>query len=90
MKVVLRKNHQNPPEIRQSRRKRDWMDDTYNKHAYKCLPLTAANVHGWEMVLQQEVVVQWDGGNSVPRVLSGEIMTHSVNGQDYELSLIHI
>ena len=88
MKVVLRKNHQNPPEIQQSRRKRGWMDDTYNKHAYKCLPLTAANVHGWEMVLQQEVVVQWDGGNAVPRVLSGEMITHTVNGQEYERAVV--
>jgi hypothetical protein len=88
MKVVLRKNHQNPPEIRQSRLKRDWMDGTYNKHAYKCLPLGAANVQGWEMVLQQEVVVQWDGGNTVPRVLSGETMTHTVNGQEYERAVV--
>lgn len=48
------------------------MDDTYKKHAYQCMPLTVANVHGWEVQLQEEVVVQWDGGASVPRVLVGE------------------
>ena len=69
---TLTKTHQLAPELRQSRLKRDWMDGTYNKHAYRCLPLTSANVNGWEVVLQQELVVQWDGGQSVPRILSGE------------------
>lgn len=48
------------------------MDATYNKHAYRCLPLTEANTNGWEVVLQQDLVVVWDGGNSVPRILSGD------------------
>jgi hypothetical protein len=71
MKVSLTKNHQSAPEIRQSRVKRDWMDETYNKHAYQCLPMTVANVMGWELVLQEELVVKWDGGNTPPVVLSG-------------------
>ena len=72
--VTLTKTHQSPPEIRQSRLKRDWMDDTYNKHAYQCLPMTVANVSGWELVLQQDVVVEWDGGNNPPKVLEGEFL----------------
>jgi len=68
---TLTKTHQNPPEIKQSRLKRDWMDDTYNKHAYQCLPMTVANVSGWELILQQDVVVEWDGTNSPPKVLEG-------------------
>jgi hypothetical protein len=27
--------------------RRDWMDDTPNKYAYRCLPLTIANQTGW-------------------------------------------
>jgi hypothetical protein len=50
------------------------MDETYNKHAYRCLPLSAANVNGWEMILQQEVVVVWEGGVTVPRIIDGEIL----------------
>lgn len=73
-KLTLTKTHQNPPEIKQSRLKRDWMDDTYNKHAYKCLPLSAANVNGWELILQQDVVVQLDHEQAVPRVLQGEFL----------------
>jgi hypothetical protein len=71
-KLTLVKTTQNPPKIKQSRFNRDWMDATYNKHAYQCLPLTVANVTGWELILQQDVVVQWDGGNTVPKILEGE------------------
>jgi hypothetical protein len=34
--------------------------------------MSAANVNGWELVLQQDVVAQWDGGNTTPRILEGE------------------
>jgi hypothetical protein len=47
------------------------MDETYRKHAYQCMPLTVANVHGWEVQLEEELVVEWDGHTSVPRILSG-------------------
>ena len=70
--ITLTRTTQNPPVIKQSRLKRDWMDETYNKHAYRCLPLSEANVNGWEMQLQQDVVVEWEGGNNVPKVLKGE------------------
>ena len=71
-KVTLTKTHQNPPQIVQSRLKRDWMDATYKKHAYQCLPVTTANVSGWELILPQDVVVQWEGGNALPKILEGE------------------
>jgi hypothetical protein len=71
-KVTLTKTHQNPPQIVQSRLKRDWMDATYKKHAYQCLPVTTANVSGWELVLPQDVVVIWEGGNTLPKILEGE------------------
>ena len=70
-KLTLLRASQNPPLVTQSRVKRDWMDATYNKHAYQCLPMTYANVYGWELQLQQEVVVEWDGTNTPPKVISG-------------------
>jgi hypothetical protein len=72
-KLFLKKTHQTSPEINQSRFNRDWMDNTYNKHAYQCLPMTVANVYGWEIVMEEDLVVQWDGGNTPPIILSGEI-----------------
>jgi hypothetical protein len=71
-KVHLLKTQTNPPQIAQSRLKREWMDNTYNKHAYQCLPMTYANVYGWELQLEQDVVVEWNGGNVPPTIISGE------------------
>jgi len=77
-KLTLLRASQNPPLVTQSRVKRDWMDATYNKHAYQCLPMTYANVYGWELQLQQEVVVEWDGTNTPPKVISGGTMDDQV------------
>lgn len=70
-RLILKKTTQNPPIVQQSRLQRDWMDNTYKKHAYQCLPMTVANVYGWEMVLENDVVVRWSGGNTVPEIISG-------------------
>lgn len=77
-KLTLLKSAQTPPTVAQSRVKRDWMDATYNKHAYQCLPMTYANVYGWELQLQQEVVVEWDGSNTPPKILSGGMLDDQV------------
>ena len=70
--LTLIKTHQSAPLIKQSRMRRDWMDETYNKHAYRCLPVSAANVNGWEIILQREVRVIWEGGNTVPRITNSD------------------
>lgn len=69
--LILTKTTQYPPVVAQSRIKRDWMDATYNKHAYQCLPMTYANVFGWELQLQQDVVVEWNGENVPPTIIEG-------------------
>lgn len=50
-----------PYTINPSNTKRDWMGDTQNSHAYRCLPMTSANSHGWTINLNEECVVEWDG-----------------------------
>jgi len=72
-KIGLCPSGQNPPAIKQAGIRRNWMDDTHKKHAYQCLPVTVSNVSGWEVQLKEEVVVIWDGGNTVPRVIKGEL-----------------
>jgi len=72
-KINFVRTHQTPPKITQSRMQRDWMDATYNKHAYQCLPMTVANVYGWEIQMEDDLVVQWDGNETPPQILSGEI-----------------
>lgn len=89
MKVTLTRSHQNPPEIRQLRPRREWMDGTYNKHAYKCPPLTRANVHGWEILLPCDVSFIWEGGNTVPKVIKGGKKTYTTpQGQEYERDIL--
>lgn len=38
------------------------MEETPQRFAYRCLPLTIANCFGWEILLPQRVVARWDGG----------------------------
>lgn len=43
--------------------KRDWMDVTSEKHAYRCFPVTQANVVGWNISCTEDIVFTWDGIN---------------------------
>jgi predicted 2-oxoglutarate/Fe(II)-dependent dioxygenase YbiX len=42
---------------------RSWMDAFPNRHAYRCLPLTIANTHGWELLAPAAFEVTWNGGS---------------------------
>ena len=37
------------PRIRPASPKRDWLEGSPERFAYRCLPLAIANAHGWEM-----------------------------------------
>lgn len=43
--------------------KRDWMDNTSEKHAYRCFPVTQANVIGWSLSCLEDIEFIWDGIN---------------------------
>ena len=43
--------------------KRDWMDNTFDKHAYNCFPLTLTNGLGWGVSFPGDIVFKWDGIN---------------------------
>jgi len=43
--------------------KRDWMDATSENHAYRCFPVTQANVIGWYLSCKEDIVFTWDGIN---------------------------
>ena len=62
--------------IKQTRIKRDWMDATWEKHAYKCFPISLANTIGYELSLPVDVSFVWDGINDSSSehvtILSGE------------------
>lgn len=43
--------------------KRDWMDATSENHAYRCFPVTQANVIGWSLSCSEDIEFIWDGIN---------------------------
>ena len=43
--------------------KREWMDATSENHAYRCFPVTQANVIGWSLSCTEDIVFTWDGIN---------------------------
>jgi len=56
--------------------KREWMDNTQNKHAYNCFPVSLANTLGWGISFPEDISFIWDGvSDSYPghvKFLSGE------------------
>jgi hypothetical protein len=56
--------------------KRDWMDATWQKHAYHCFPVTLTNTMGWYLSFPEDITFIWDGvSNFDPshvKILSGE------------------
>jgi hypothetical protein len=44
---------------------REWMDATPDHFAYRCLPLTVANQHGWIIRSPIRVTARWNGGKQV-------------------------
>lgn len=48
--------------LRPCKPSRDWMDATPQKFIYRCIPLTAANTMGWELLNPIAATVRWNGG----------------------------
>ena len=42
---------------------REWMDRIPDRHAYRCLPLSIANAHGWTIGAPCDLEIAWDGGH---------------------------
>lgn len=49
-------------DIRPARPDRAWMDAYVERHAYGCLPLIMANMHGWEILSPVSFTAIWNGG----------------------------
>jgi hypothetical protein len=56
--------------------KRNWMDNTFESHAYKCFPVSLTNQLGWGISFPEDISFIWDGvTDSSPdhvKILSGE------------------
>jgi len=53
------------PRIRPASRRREWMDDSPESFAYRCLPLSIANAQGWEIINPVGFAARWNGGRDV-------------------------
>jgi hypothetical protein len=63
---------------------RDWMDETFDRHAYHCFPISLSNRLGWGISFPEDIVFTWDGINdSTPdhvKIISGERYVHPNRG----------
>lgn len=65
MKLTAFKLVPRPPAIRPAAASREWMEQTGERFAYRCLPLTTANCHGWEILCPTSFEVSWNGGSGL-------------------------
>jgi hypothetical protein len=54
--------------IRPAPVEREWMENTDQRFAYRCLPLNIANAHGWEILNPVAFSAIWDGGSGADAV----------------------
>ena len=41
--------------------KREWMEQTYDRHAYTCFPVTLTNTLGWSLSFPEDITFIWNG-----------------------------
>jgi len=65
--------------------KRDWMDVTPEKHAYRCFPVTQANMIGWNLSWKKDVKFIWNGVNDTSQdnvtILTDDVYLYTGRGQ---------
>jgi hypothetical protein len=70
--------------LRPAATERDWMNDTPDRFARRCLPLLMANSSGWELLCPTPVTVTWSGNNSTSSMqiepATAGISSHFGNG----------
>jgi hypothetical protein len=65
--------------------KREWMDETPEKHAYRCFPVTQANMVGWNIFSYKDIEFRWNGVNDTSsenvEIINGQDFTYTGRGQ---------
>jgi hypothetical protein len=60
-------------EIVQSSPQRKWMDETRDKYAYKCMPMTIANQSSWDVLCPYGAEIEWDGGDNLDSIRFAQV-----------------
>jgi len=83
--IVVEKNRGSLMNVSPMSIKRDWMDETSEGHAYRCFPVTQANVIGWSISCTKDIVFVWDAINDQTdkhiKIISAPEGSHSGRGQ---------
>jgi hypothetical protein len=65
--------------------KRSWMDSTPEKHAYRCFPVTQANMVGWNLYCDEDIKFIWNGTTDTSpeniKILKGQDFIYTGRGQ---------
>jgi hypothetical protein len=70
---------------------RQWMQETPDSFAYRCLPLTSANAHGWDLLTPASFEAVWNGGSSPSDVeIRFDTEPQPPNDPGYLASLLNI
>lgn len=74
--ILVKKTNSNAANISQLQAKRDWMENTVDRHAYNCFPVTLTNTLGWGISFPKDISFIWDGiSDTNPdhiKILNGE------------------
>lgn len=85
LKITVEKNQFSHINIEPMSIKRDWMDVTPEKHAYRCFPVTQSNMIGWSLSCDEDISFIWNGKNDTTpdnvKILKGENFTYTGRGQ---------
>ena len=65
MRLTCYALHDFSPKLVASQPQRQWMSDFPDRHAYRCLPLSIANAHGWDVLCPVPIEIEWNGGPTV-------------------------
>jgi Family of unknown function (DUF6065) len=74
--ILVRKTNPDTAHIEELGAKRDWMDETPDRHAYMCFPISLTNRLGWGISFPEDIRFIWDGITDTTdthiKVLEGE------------------
>lgn len=68
MKILAYETGGRPLEIRPAPRTRQWMDETGDRYAYRCLPLVMANQYGFELLAPEELQIFYAEGSGLDAI----------------------
>lgn len=84
IKVSAYKLYEQSANLDQLPIKRDWMDFTFERHAYHCFPMSLANRYGWGISFSEDISFIWDGINDSTgthvKIIKGEQFVHPNRG----------